>query len=393
MLFTASRNLTALYFVKIAKWMNLVMPIIVLFYKANGLSMREVFTLQAVYSVTIMVLEIPTGYFADILGRKRSILIGACMGFGGYLIYSFSYGFWQFAVAETILGISASLVSGADSAMLYDTLVASNRSEEYTRFEGRVSSIGNFAEALAGIIGGLIAVISLRTPYFVQTIVSLIAIPAALFLQEPPVKLAPRKPGVKDVIRIVLKAIHGDVKLKWNIIFSSVTGASTLTMAWFAQPYFSKIHLQIEGFGFVWAALNLIVGFAAFYAWRVEKRFGPEKTTLFFTLALIASYLLLSFVDSFYGLIILAAFYIARGIATPTLRDYINRISVSEERATVLSVRNFVIRLIFATLGPLYGWCTDQYGLSRALFIAGIVFGLLSAISLFFFLKYKTYSA
>ena len=109
--FTASRNLTALYFVKIAKWMNLVMPIIVLFYKANGLSMQDVFTLQAVYSVTIMVLEIPTGYFADILGRKRSILIGACMGFGGYLIYSFSYGFWQFAVAETILGISATLLS------------------------------------------------------------------------------------------------------------------------------------------------------------------------------------------------------------------------------------------------------------------------------------------
>ena len=68
--FSLSRNLSCLYLVKVAKWMNLVMPIIVLFYKSNGMSMQDIFTLQAVYSFTLMMLEIPTGYFADLAGRR-----------------------------------------------------------------------------------------------------------------------------------------------------------------------------------------------------------------------------------------------------------------------------------------------------------------------------------
>ena len=141
--FSLRRNLSSLYLVKVAKWMNLVMPIIVLFYKSNGMSMQDIFTLQAVYSFTLMVFEIPTGYFADTAGRRTSILIGSVFGFGGYLIYSLSAGFWQFAVAETILGCGMNLVSGADSAMLYDSLMSAGKSGKYTRYEGRISSIGN----------------------------------------------------------------------------------------------------------------------------------------------------------------------------------------------------------------------------------------------------------
>jgi MFS family permease len=124
--FPLRRNLTCLYLVKIAKWMNLVMPIIVLFYQSNGMTMQDIFTLQAVYSVTLMFLEIPTGYFADFAGRRTSIFLGSILGFGGFLIYSLSSGFWEFVVAETILGVGMSLVSGADSAMLYDSLLAGN---------------------------------------------------------------------------------------------------------------------------------------------------------------------------------------------------------------------------------------------------------------------------
>ena len=151
--FSLSRNLSCLYLVKVAKWMNLVMPIIVLFYKSNGMSMQDIFTLQAVYSFTLMMLEIPTGYFADLAGRRTSILAGSVFGFGGYLIYSVSSGFWEFVIAETILGVGMSLVSGADSAMLYDSLMSAKKTDKYTRYEGRISSIGNFAEAAAGIIG------------------------------------------------------------------------------------------------------------------------------------------------------------------------------------------------------------------------------------------------
>ena len=69
----------------------LIMPIVVLFYNAHGLSMHEVFILQAIYSVSIVAWEIPSGYVADVIGRRKSMIIGAVLGFLGYFFYSFSY--------------------------------------------------------------------------------------------------------------------------------------------------------------------------------------------------------------------------------------------------------------------------------------------------------------
>ena len=100
----------------------LIMPIITLFYQENGLGMKDVLLLQGIYSVAIVVLEIPSGYFADVWGRKSTLIIGSFLGVLGFAIYSFTSGFWSFLVAELVLGIGQSFISGSDSALLYDTL-------------------------------------------------------------------------------------------------------------------------------------------------------------------------------------------------------------------------------------------------------------------------------
>ncbi|MCK4748509.1 MAG: hypothetical protein KAT15_15765, partial [Bacteroidales bacterium] len=86
------------------------------------------------------------------------------------------------------------------------------------------------------------------------------------------------------------------------------------------------------------------------------------------------------------GLIILYLFYLVRGYATPVLKDYINRVTASHIRATVLSVRNFIIRLLFALTGPLLGWIKDLYSLPQALTLAGIIFLILSIITALLFI-------
>jgi uncharacterized membrane protein YvlD (DUF360 family) len=87
------------------------------------------------------------------------------------------------------------------------------------------------------------------------------------------------------------------------------------------------------------------------------------------------------------GLLVLYLFYLVRGYATPVLKDYINRITASNIRATVLSVRNFIIRLLFALTGPLLGWMKDIYSLPQALLLAGIIFLVLSGITAILFIS------
>lgn len=389
--FPVARNLASLHVIKIAKWLNLVMPIVVLFYRANDMTMQDIFLLKAIYSFTLMLFEIPTGYFADLAGRKTSILAGSFLGTTGYLIYSTSSGFYEFIVAEVALGISMSLVSGADSAMLFDTLRVAKQDSKYTRLEGRITSIGNFSEAIAGIIGGSLAIISLRTPFFFQTAIAAMAIPAALFLREPPTVSEPVKVSWRWVLGVVRHTLLTDKKLRWAIILSAVIGVSTLTMAWFVQPLLIAAELEVEWFGIAWALLNTAVGIAAYMAWKAEQRLGPVWMVTSIVVVLSLSYVTIAITPVAAGFFFLVAFHAFRGLATPTLRNYINLLTSSEVRATVLSVRNFLIRLMFTILGPLFGRITDTISLNTALLVAGISFGAISGISLYFFLKHKAY--
>ena len=366
----------------------LFMPFMIPFFKDNGLELTQISILKAIYSISIVVLEIPSGYLADILGRKKTLVIGTILGFLGFATYSISYSFVGFLIAEIILGFGQSLISGADSAMLFDTLDDMKRKDEYVKYEGRIISIGNLAETIAGIVGGLLVGISLRFPYYVQTIVAFTAIPAALTLLEPARNTKMLNTGFKQILHIVKYSLFDHKELRWNIIHSSIIGAATLTMATLiVQPYLLQIELPLFYFGIIWPALNLTVGAVALYAYKIENRLNKAQSLLLITLFIPLGYIALSQVVAYWGIVILFIFYIFRGFATPVLKDYINQLTDSNVRATVLSVRNFVIRIFFAIIGPFIGWYSDLVSLQAATLIAGLVFLLSAGISFIMQLK------
>ena len=120
---TTRSNIWKLYLIKISKWFMLFMPYIVPFYQDNGLDMHQIMVLQAIYSISIVVLEIPSGYMADVIGRRRTLILGVILGTIGFGIYSFSFGFMGFLLADLVLGFGQSFISGADSALLYYSLL------------------------------------------------------------------------------------------------------------------------------------------------------------------------------------------------------------------------------------------------------------------------------
>lgn len=374
------KNIVQLYLVKIAKWFNLVMPIVVLFYQENGMSMSQIFILKSGYSVAMVITELPSGYLADVWGCRKTIVLGTILGAFGILIYSLSSDFYSFMLAEIILGIGFSFVSGADSAILYDSLKAQDREDDYIKYEGSITSAGNFAEALAGVAGGLLATFSLRMPYYFQFFVASIGIPAAIMLKEPEHILERVRLSMGQIISIV-KQTYLQVEMRSAIMISSFTGAATLTYAWFVQPYFQEAKVPVSAFGILWTFLNLSAGFFSMFSYKVERLLGNKKTLLLIVIFISAGFILTALEVSLAGIAILFGFYMVRGIATPVLKDQINQYTDSKVRATILSVRNLEIRIIFAAIGPILGFLTDKYSLSLALTVCGITYfvgGMLS---------------
>ena len=359
------------------------MPIVVLFYQDNGMGMHEIFILKAIYSVAVVIMEIPSGYMADVWGRKKTLVLGSILGSAGFLIYSFSFGFWAFVVAEIVLGIGHSFVSGADSAMLYDSLKVTGKSEEYVKQEGRITSAGNFAEAIAGVIGGFLAAISLRTPFYFQFAVAFIAVPAALTLIEPKLHESKVVVTIKGLVQNIRTTFLSNQNLRISILLSAVTGTATLTFAWLVQPFFKAVNLPVEWFGILWTLLNLTVGVSSFFAYKVEVALGKKWSAALVILLLSAGYFLSGTYITLWGIGYLFMFYLVRGVATPILKNYINQYTESEVRATMLSVRNFVIRISFAGIGPLLGYITDNINLKTAFVLAGAIY-LVSALIIVF---------
>lgn len=366
------QNIISLYLIKLSKWFSLVMPIIVLFYEDHGLGLRDIFILKSVYSIAAVALEIPSGYLADVWGRKKCLIVGCILFFCGSLCYAGTATFTAFLIAELLLGMGQTLVNGADSALLYDTTVKYKKEQFYLRYEGRITMIGNFAEAFAGIIGGFLAVYSLRYPFYGQVAVAFMGIPAALALKEIKSNMTNMNP-FGEIKRIIIYSLYTNKKLCYNIMFSGIIGAATLTMAWFVQPFLMYLHTPTSHYGIIWTVLNMTVGVAALYSDRVEKYLGMNKMYLLILIMIVGGYIALAYNLSYTGLIVLFVFYIFRGLATPILKGYINQMTFSDMRATVLSIRNFIIRLIFAAIAPFIGWLNDIYSLQTALLVSALI--------------------
>ena len=296
--------------------------------------------------------------------------------FLGYLLYSFTGAFSAFLCAELLLGAGQTLVNGADSALLYDTAAHYKAEQHYLRYEGRLTMIGNFAEAIAGIFGGLLAAYSLRFPFYGQAIVAFIGIPAALAIREYNHSRAVRNPA-GEMLRIIRYSLGENKVLRYNILFSGIIGAATLTMAWFVQPILMQLQTPTSYYGVIWTVLNLTVGIAALYSDRVEQALGMRRSNGLILVVIVGGYAALALLPLTYAcLAILFLFYIVRGFATPILKGYINQMTFSEMRATVLSIRNFIIRLLFAAIAPFIGWLNDYYSLQVALLISALIIGI-----------------
>ena len=303
-------------------------------------------------------------------------LSGRCLGtaqMSDIGVYPFLLRISVLFVHLDIHGTGQTLVNGADSALLYDTTSQYKKENLYLRYEGRITMIGNFAEALAGIFGGLLAAYSLRLPFYAQAVIAFTGIPAAFALKEVNRSNKIQNP-VDEIVRIIKYSLVTNKKLCYNIMFSGIIGAATLTMAWFVQPVLMYLETPVSWYGIIWTVLNLTVGFAALWSDRVDSYFGPRKMGILILAVIVGGYVALAFNLTYAGLAILLVFYIFRGFATPILKGYINQMTFSDMRATVLSIRNFIIRLMFAAIAPFIGWLNDMYSLQVALLVsAGII--------------------
>jgi MFS family permease len=368
-------NIQKIYTLKFFAMFLVLMPIIVPFFQSKGIGMSGVYLLQSIFAVTVFVMEIPSGYISDLLGRKKSLVCASALKAIGFSLFPFADSLEVLIIAEVLLGIGASLSSGTDIALIYDTLEVTDPEKAHIKVLGKTLSYLALGEGVAGLISSILMIFLFDMQYLaiVSAVISFIPFFVSLTLTEPPRKVM--QASHKENFSYIYNNLFKQSKvLRLILLHSILTSSGTLLAVWLFQKYWTDIAIPLVMFGFLWAITNFIVSIVSKYAHKIEKKLGSVQTILTIGVLPIVGYLGISLTDSYYGILFCFCFQITRGISQIVLKDALNKRVTADFRATANSVSQMGVRVIFLIFGPLLGYVIDVRGIATACFIMGCLY-------------------
>jgi len=369
------RNLRIVAGVRILDAMLFSIPIITLYWRRNGLDLQDIFWLQAIFALSVVVFEIPTGAIGDRLGRKKTLLLSAAITATGWAVYAWAHTFGQFLFAEVYLGLGFGFLSGTDTALVYESLEALGEPEAFTRIEGRQYAWHLIAEAVAALAGGLMAsFLPLQATLLASGVASLVAFLLCLGITEPQRHVAPHPRGTWYGLYKVMRFVF--LKSEWvrlAVPLMAVCSLGTMLGVWLYQPLWEDRHVPLWLFGALWAAMAVPASLASHYAHRLEAWVGKARVLWLLPLPVLIGYPLLGFLPGAWALGGVYLVPLLRGLNAPLLSQYIHRETFSDKRATVMSIQSWLFRLSYFAIGPGVGWLAKHHGLPAA-FLASAAF-------------------
>ena len=118
----------------------------------SGLSDAQISVLLAIWSLTAVVFEVPSGALADRFSRRGSLVVAGALQAAGYAAWVLFPSFWGFAAGFVLWGLGGTLTSGAFEALLYDGLAAGGDEDQYGRLNARVDTIGLIAQVPVAVV-------------------------------------------------------------------------------------------------------------------------------------------------------------------------------------------------------------------------------------------------
>ena len=379
-------NIRNIYLLGFLNSFMVVNPIFVPLLQGHGLSMNQVLQTQALFALTVALFEVPSGYVADLWGRRRAMIAGGAISALGFLCLLQAHSFADFLVYEVVLGIGVSLVSGADLALLYDT-------EVYLQERGlpggagagkslsRLIAVEAAASGIAGVVASLLLLWSLQTVVLAQAVIGLLPLLLSLALVEVP------RPAVEsqhqgNARSIMALFLYGKPVVLWTAFAITVFGLLALYVFWIYQKYWETQGIPIEWYGYIWAALALTVSVSARYAGALEEWLGTRAVLLVVGVLPLLGLLGMALGAGWIGVMFGFALQVSRGLSMSIFYEALNRRVPGHFRATVNSLVSLAVRAVFIGTGPLLGFALDSVGVTSTLLLLAAIFAPLIAVVL-----------
>ncbi len=359
-------------------WMFIpILSVFIPFAESLDISMTEFFVTQSVFGIVVCILEVPSGYLADLFGRKKVIVLGSFVSGCAFVYLNFVEGFRGLLVFDALLGVSMAMVSGADYSLMFDSIKSKMKSPDRKvqgQWVSRYQRSTLLGESLSAFSAALVGLVGLNMIFSFSAIVGWFPFMICLFLKEVTIE---RMDSSKhsDNFKKVLRVLFSDSKFLRLLFFNwLVWSLSTMCIVWLIQKYLHDFEVSLWAMSLLWGGYTLVSFFANSKAFYLEEKFGSKKCLLWCSLITGLAYLVLPLVPVIVACLVFCIFYVARGIFQPIFNEGLNHRIEDEYRATANSIMSLAFRLAFVVIGPLMGLGVDHISLNFVFIVLGIVF-------------------
>ena len=332
---------------------------------AFGLSILSIAT------IAWSVFEVPTGMLSDVIGRKRTMILGSLAGTAAIVCYAIGGSFLMLAVGSVFAGIGRSFFSGNNEALLYESLGVERQREDFGTFLGKTSTMFQVGLAASALIGGVVASRSLAWVMWISVIPQLFCLILSFCFTEPRVH-GKESTNILSHLDEAVGQFQLNGKLRSLSITSIVDFGIEETVHQF-KPVFVALFWPIWAVGLARMLGHLFAALSFWFSGTLMKKWKPLKLIVIseamsrginivaFGFPTVFSPLLSSIVSLFYG---------AKTVAQNTLLQWE---FTEKQRATMGSINAFFGSMFYAACTLLLGIVADTLGPAHTLLLAEII--------------------
>ena len=331
-------------------------PILLLFYQQNGLTIADFVMFQGIFQLTGILFEIPCGYIADTISKKKVLILAFTFFFLRAALWLSFSGIYIVLLGELFNALSRAFLSGVYDSYIYDYLKSKNKTNRMLKECGRtnfaMSSGAMFAAIFSAILYKHYGTMILLSLEFILTLISIILLTS---LPNPPsakpqgITLNQKFIEIKDTAIATIK----NRNINLYILYSALLFSTTSLFCWCFQPLLKMSSAPVFMFSFVYVINHGLRAGFSFYVNKLKKFFGFNRLLVVTTFLCLYSFacMILSFYFKLPNISTLSLIFVCIGIGFQLAFaianiSHIHNHALEETRATISSVNNMLQQTI-----------------------------------------------
>ncbi len=373
--------------IKILKWFNfftdlrLYAPIAILYFSQVSGSYALGMSIFAVTMISSAVFEVPTGIFSDLIGRKKTMVLGAFAAFLYSIFYAVGSSYLILIFGAIFEGLSRAFYSGNDEALLYDSLSDTNDTHRFDEFLGKLSAMFQIALAVSAIFVIIFGMFPIAILVWLSIIPQFFCFVLSFFIKEP--RSHSNKSGnIFSHLKIAISLFFKNKKLRL-LSLSSILGYGFGEASYQFQAAFFQTLWPVWAIGIAKVLSNIGAAASFHFSHIILKKYNGLKILIVDNVYNRIINIFSTAFPTIFSPLIMATSSIFFGVTSVAKGVLLQKEFSDEQRATMGSLNSFAGSLVFGILAVLLGLTADMTSPARAFLILQIF----QIINIWFYFK------